>query len=146
MQPNLDTLDVGIVALSKDSVEEAAIHKTRDRLSLTLLADPNLEVIRQYGVEHHKGFGFTTGKITVGGTFTTDIVYPDESVESDSGTISIVVDMLKMYSSVTMETDAVHCLVTGADSMTLRNNNDRYDFDGDGTGERCYMILELERQ
>lgn len=67
MQPELDTLGVGIVALSKDSVEEAAIHKSRDGLSLTLLADPDLEVIRQYGVEHHKGFGFTTGKITVGG-------------------------------------------------------------------------------
>jgi hypothetical protein len=52
--------------LSKDSVEEAAIHKTRDGLSLTLLADPKLEVIRQYGVEHHKALGFSTGRFTLG--------------------------------------------------------------------------------
>jgi len=67
MQPDLDKYGVNIVALSKDSVEEAAIHKTRDGLSLTLLADPQLEVIRQYGVEHHKALGFTTGSFSVGG-------------------------------------------------------------------------------
>ena len=67
MQPDLDKYGVSIVALSKDSVEEAAIHKTRDGLSLTLLADPKLEVIRQYGVEHHKALGFTTGGFSVGG-------------------------------------------------------------------------------
>jgi alkyl hydroperoxide reductase subunit AhpC len=66
MQPDLDKYGVSIVALSKDSVEEAAIHKTRDGLSLTLLADPQLEVIRQYGVEHHKALGFTTGGFSVG--------------------------------------------------------------------------------
>jgi peroxiredoxin len=34
---------------------------------MTLLADPQLEVIRQYGVEHHKAFGFTTGSFSVFG-------------------------------------------------------------------------------
>ena len=67
MQPDLDKYGVSIVALSKDSVEEAAVHKTRDGLSLTLLADPKLNVIRQYGVEHHKALGFTTGSFSVGG-------------------------------------------------------------------------------
>ena len=67
MQPDLDEYGVSIVALSKDNAEEAAIHKTRDGLSLTLLADPKLDVIKQYGVEHHKGFGATTGKFAVGG-------------------------------------------------------------------------------
>lgn len=67
MQPDLDKYGVSIVALSKDSVEEAAVHKTRDGLSLTLLADPKLEVIRQYGVEHHKALGSNTGSFTVGG-------------------------------------------------------------------------------
>ncbi len=67
MQPDLEKFGVSVVALSKDSVDEAAIHKTRDELSLTLLADPKLEVIRQYGVEHHKALGFSTGRFTLGG-------------------------------------------------------------------------------
>jgi alkyl hydroperoxide reductase subunit AhpC len=66
MQRHLDEYGVSIVALSKDSVEEAAVHKARDGLNLTLLADPKLEVIRQYGVEHHKALGFSTGSFTLG--------------------------------------------------------------------------------
>lgn len=62
MQPELEKYGVSVIALSKDSVEEAAIHKQRDNLSLTLLSDAKIKVIRQYGVEHHKAFGFTTGK------------------------------------------------------------------------------------
>ena len=60
MLPDLEEYGVSVVALSKDSVEEAAIHKNRDKLSLTLLSDPKLDVIRQYGVEHHKALGGTT--------------------------------------------------------------------------------------
>ena len=60
MLPKLSEYGVTVVALSKDSVEEAAIHKVRDNLSLTLLSDPQLNVIRQYGVEHHKALGGTT--------------------------------------------------------------------------------------
>jgi alkyl hydroperoxide reductase subunit AhpC len=58
---------VRVVALSKDTIEEAATHKARDELSFTLLADPKLEVIRQYRVEHHKALGFETSKRIVGG-------------------------------------------------------------------------------
>lgn len=54
-------------ALSKDTVEETVIHKSRDGLTLTLLSDPKLEVIRQYGVEHHKALNFTTGKFMLFG-------------------------------------------------------------------------------
>lgn len=69
MAPELQTLDVRIVAISKDTPEEAALHKERDSLQhITLLADPQLEVIRQYGVEHHKAFGFDTrNTLTLGG-------------------------------------------------------------------------------
>ena len=45
MLPELAKYDVSIIALSKDTVEEAAIHKARDGLKITLLADPELEVI-----------------------------------------------------------------------------------------------------
>lgn len=47
--------------MSKDTAVEAAKQKERDNLSFALLADPKLKVIRQYGVEHHKAFGFHTG-------------------------------------------------------------------------------------
>jgi alkyl hydroperoxide reductase subunit AhpC len=67
MQPELEKLGISVVALSKDNVEESAIHKSRDQLTLTLLADPKLEVIRQYGVEHHKALNFTTGTFMIGG-------------------------------------------------------------------------------
>ncbi len=67
MQADLEEYDVSLVALSKDTVEEAEIHKTRDKLSLLLLSDSKLEVIRQYGVEHHKALGFSTGSFTVFG-------------------------------------------------------------------------------
>ncbi len=55
-----------MVALSKDTVEEAHTHRERDGLSLTLLADPQLDVIRLYGVEHHKSLNFKTGRFMIG--------------------------------------------------------------------------------
>jgi len=67
MTSDLESYGVSVVALSKDTTEEAAVHKERDALGLMLLSDPKLEVIRQYGVEHHKAFGFhTTGFIFFG--------------------------------------------------------------------------------
>lgn len=67
MQPALAEHGVSVIALSNDPVEHAAIHRKRDGLSLTLLADPELDVIRQYGVEHHKALGFATGRLKIGG-------------------------------------------------------------------------------
>lgn len=67
MQSDLDTYGVGLVALSKDTVDEAAIHKSRDGLKMPLLSDADLEVIRQYGVEHHKALGLSTGSFTLFG-------------------------------------------------------------------------------
>ena len=56
-----------MVALSKDSVADAAKHKLRDGLSFMLLSDAELEVIKQYGVEHHKAIEFSTGRFMVAG-------------------------------------------------------------------------------
>jgi alkyl hydroperoxide reductase subunit AhpC len=67
MQPDLDEYGVQVLGLSKDTAEEAAIHKKRDHLQLDLLADPELKVIRQYGVEHHKALGFVTGSFQLFG-------------------------------------------------------------------------------
>ena len=67
MQPELAGRDIRVVALSKDTVEQAAVHKARDGLTLTLLADPKLKVIRQYGLEHHKTLNLKTGSFMIGG-------------------------------------------------------------------------------
>lgn len=57
--------NISVVALSKDTPEEATIHRERDNLSVKLLSDAKLKVIRQYGVEHHKSYGFETGTFKI---------------------------------------------------------------------------------
>jgi peroxiredoxin len=58
---------VTVVAVSKDSLEDATMQAKRDKLSFPLLSDPDLKVIRQYGVEHHKGVEFSTARFSIGG-------------------------------------------------------------------------------
>lgn len=67
MKDQLAAHNVEVVALSKDSSEATATHKVRDNLSMQLLADPMLKVIRQYGVEHHKAIEVSTGKMNLFG-------------------------------------------------------------------------------
>jgi len=57
MKPLFDQYNVRIVALSNDDKASVKQHIKRDKLNLTLLSDPKLKVIRQYGVEHHKALG-----------------------------------------------------------------------------------------
>lgn len=54
MLPEFNTYNIQVVALSGDTVAQANTHQLRDNLQLTLLADPQLNVVRTYGVEHHK--------------------------------------------------------------------------------------------
>ncbi len=62
----LDDHGVELVALSKDSVEDAARHRERDGLTkTTLLSDPDLAVIKAYGLEHLKALEFSTGRFTL---------------------------------------------------------------------------------
>lgn len=62
----LDDHGVTLVALSKDSVEDAARHRERDGLTkTTLLSDPDLAVIKAYGLEHLKALEFSTGRFTL---------------------------------------------------------------------------------
>lgn len=67
MEDTLAQHGVRVIALSKDTAQEAAIHRARDGIRVLLLCDPQLEVIRQYGVEHHKAFGFDTGSFSLFG-------------------------------------------------------------------------------
>ena len=68
MVPELEKMGVQIIALSKDIPSEAAVNKSRDGLDFDLLSDPDLSVIRAYGVEHHKALGQSKNpKSTIGG-------------------------------------------------------------------------------
>ena len=58
---------VEVIAISKDTVEEARRHRSRDGLSFTLLSDPKLENIRRFGVEHQRAIEFSTGTFTIAG-------------------------------------------------------------------------------
>ncbi len=55
---NLSAQGIRVLAISNDTVEKAALHATRDSLDLTLLADPDLDVIRQFGLEHEGSLEF----------------------------------------------------------------------------------------
>lgn len=68
MSDELAQYNVSLLALSKDTPQEAAVHKSRDGLGIPLLSDPELKVIRAYGVEHHKALGQTKNpKFSIGG-------------------------------------------------------------------------------
>ena len=57
MQPKLAQYGIKLVAIANDTSEQQAQHKVRDDLTCTLVSDQDLSIIRQYGVEHHKGLG-----------------------------------------------------------------------------------------
>jgi len=58
MSPLLDRHRVRVVALSKDTVAQAAAQKLRDELPFPLLSDPKLRVIEAFGLLHHKAIQF----------------------------------------------------------------------------------------
>lgn len=61
MKPLFDEYGVDVAAISKDTAQQAERHQKRDGLRFVrLLADPNLEVIAKYGLEHHKALEFKT--------------------------------------------------------------------------------------
>jgi peroxiredoxin len=64
MQPELDAYGISILALSGDTAAQAKVHIERDNLNFTLLADPELAVVKQYGVEHHKAVGWESNNMT----------------------------------------------------------------------------------
>jgi len=57
MKADFDKYGVKVIALSGDTVEQAKAHLVRDNLSHLLLSDPELDVVKKYGVEHHKALG-----------------------------------------------------------------------------------------
>ena len=69
MSPLLEELGVELVGISRDDVEQARMMHEQDSLgrALLLLADPELEVIRQFGLEHHKTVVTTSPMVRVFG-------------------------------------------------------------------------------
>jgi len=65
MRDDLATHKVELIAISKDSVAAAARQKADDSLSFQLLSDPDLTVIKQYGLEHHKAMEFSTVRFSI---------------------------------------------------------------------------------
>jgi peroxiredoxin len=63
MQPELSAYDVNILALSGDTPQQEKAHVERDKLNFTLLSDPTLAIVKQYGVEHHKAVGWESNNI-----------------------------------------------------------------------------------
>lgn len=67
LAPTLAEHGVEIFALSKDSPSDALRHRERDGISFQLLCDPGLDVIRDYGVEHHKALEFSKASFSLFG-------------------------------------------------------------------------------
>ncbi len=82
MKPILDQYGIKVVALSGDTAEQAKAHIKRDNLDLLLLSDPELKVVRQYGVEHHKALGADSSKTktVLGLPFPTSFEYKSMSI------------------------------------------------------------------
>lgn len=61
MRPRLVERGVQLIALSKDTPEAARAHALRDQLGFPLLCDPELRVIRRFGLEHRKALEISSG-------------------------------------------------------------------------------------
>ncbi|NOY27683.1 MAG: peroxiredoxin family protein [Oligoflexia bacterium] len=60
MAPLLADYRVTLVALSKDSPAQAAAQRQRDGLEFILLCDPDLAVIKRFGLLHEGALAFRT--------------------------------------------------------------------------------------
>ena len=56
----LDQYGVTVVAISKDSPAVVAAHRQRDGLTFPLLSDPDLAIIKRFGLLHEAGLEFKT--------------------------------------------------------------------------------------
>lgn len=63
IKPELDAYGVSVFALSGDTAAQAQAHINRENLNISLLSDPELAVVKQYGVEHQKAVGWESNNI-----------------------------------------------------------------------------------
>jgi hypothetical protein len=93
MTDELAAFGVRVIALSKDSPGDAANHRERDGLAMSLLSDPRLEVIERFGVLHRGALEFSTLRFSIMGiplalvpSFKT-MAIPTSILVDDRGTI-----------------------------------------------------------
>ena len=110
MKDELATYKVEVIALSKDTVEASAAHMRRGGISMPLLADPELEVIRRYGVEHHRALEASTGKFSVAGVHLAMV----PSIKTMAIPTSLLIDE-----------DGVIRWIDQTDDYRLRSSNER---------------------
>ncbi len=60
MSSLLEQYGVTVIALSKDTAEIARTHRERDGLHFTLLTDPDLTIIKKFGLLHEGAIEFRT--------------------------------------------------------------------------------------
>ena len=60
MQPLFSRYDVRVIALSKDDEATARAHRERDDITFDLLSDPDLAIIRRFGLLHEGAVVFKT--------------------------------------------------------------------------------------
>ena len=63
MAPLFESHGVRVITLSKDTLAQARKHKETDQLPFLLLSDPDLRVIRSFGLLHEKALQFKTTTI-----------------------------------------------------------------------------------
>ena len=110
MKDELAVHNVEVIALSKDSVETSATHKRRDGISMQLLADPTLEVIRKYGVEHHKAIEVSTGKVNLFGVHLAAV----PSIKA-----------MAILTSLLIDEDGIIRWIDQTDDYRIRSHNER---------------------
>ncbi|MFO7767751.1 MAG: hypothetical protein R6W82_02170 [bacterium] len=90
--------------------------------------------------------GTSSLTLDASGNFSVEITPPGGSVETDTGTITVVGDMLKIYSAGDMRTTAAHYVLVDANTLQITSNDESDDFDGDETDESAVMYLALIKQ
>ena len=110
MRAELAANNVEVIALSKDDVNTAAAHRKRDSLSMPLLSDPDLKVIRQYGVEHHKAIEVSTGMVNLFGVH---------------GGLSPSIKTMAIPTTLLIDEDGIIRWIDQTDDYRLRSHNER---------------------
>lgn len=57
LRPELDARGIALVAISADTPEQIRAGRAKHGAKVTLLADPELVVTKQYGLLNHRGLG-----------------------------------------------------------------------------------------
>ena len=67
LRPELERHGIRLIAISKDSPGDVGHHRQRDGLGFTLLSDQQMEVIRDYGLEHRKALEISGRSFKIAG-------------------------------------------------------------------------------